>query len=381
MDESLRYKAASIADLKHIAKSRLPGFAYEYLVGGCNNDVAVKNNRACLDAIYLKPNYLKTCGDIDLSVEIFGQKYAAPFGVAPIGLSGIVWPRASEFQARAARKHNVPFILSSVSTTSIETAAQSAKDNFWFQLYPPKDRFMRSDILKRCRDVGCKNLVVTVDVPSLSWRPSDIKNGLGIPPKITLKSIAQSARHPSWSFATLKTGLPEFATLKPYTSEQLKMKETAQQIRHALREVVDQNVLKQIRDEWQGNLIVKGIISVEDAAMAVEVGADGIIISNHGGRQLDAALCPAQAIKAIAAEVKDNTVIMTDSGVESGVDVGRYIASGAQMVFAGRAFMYGVAAFGAQGTDHTSFILYAELKQLLEQLRCPSVSQLPQHLV
>ena len=381
MIETQLRKAASIADLKRKAKSRLPGFAYEYLVGGCNNDVAVHNNREQLNKIYLKPSYLKACDEIDLSTEVFGQKYAAPFGVAPIGLSGIVWPRSSEFQARTAHEHNIPFVLSSVSTTSIEKAAELAKDNFWFQLYPPKDEAMRSDILKRCKDVGCKNLVVTIDVPSLSWRPSDIKNGLGVPPKITVKSVAQSAICPAWSFATLNTGLPEFATLKPYISEQLKMKETAQQVRHALREVVDQNVLRQIRDEWRGNLIVKGIISVEDAAMAIEAGADGIIVSNHGGRQLDAALCPAQAIKAIADEVNDRVVIMADSGVESGVDVGRYIASGAQMVFAGRAFMYGVAAFGYLGADHTSFILYAELKQLLEQLRCSTVKQLPHYLV
>jgi len=235
MDESLLRKAASIADLRRIAKLRLPGFAYEYLTGGCNDDIAVKNNRARLNQIYLNPNYLKTCESIDLQATVFGKTYAAPFGVAPIGLSGVVWPKASEIQARTAFEHNIPFILSSVSTTSIEDAAKYAKENFWFQLYPPKDLSMREDILNRVKAVGCRNLVVTVDVPSLSWRPCDIKNGLGVPPKITLKSIAQSALCPAWSFATLKTGLPEFATLKPYISDQLKIKEKAQQVRHALR--------------------------------------------------------------------------------------------------------------------------------------------------
>ena len=381
MGELQLRKAASIADLKRIAKSRLPGFAFEYLVGGCNNDVAVKNNRKQLDQIYLSPNYLQQCESVDLSVEVFDRKYAAPFGVAPIGLSGIVWPKASEFQARTAHEYNIPFILSSVSTTSIEDAAAQAKENFWFQLYPPKDLSMRADILRRVSAVGCKNLVVTIDVPSLSWRPCDIKNGLGIPPKITLKSIAQSALCPAWSFATLNTGLPEFATLKPYISDQLKIKEKAQQVRHALREIVDQNVLKQIRDVWRGNLIVKGIISLEDAKIAVASGADGIIVSNHGGRQLDAAKCPVQNIKIIADEVKDQVVVMVDSGVESGVDVARYLACGAQLVFAGRAFMYGVAALGSKGADHTSFILHAELKQLMEQLHCSTVSELPDYLV
>ena len=381
MNEKLLSRAANIADLKRIAQSKIPGFAFEYLLGGCNNDNAVTNNRYQLDQVFLKPRNLNPAAQVDLTTTLFGQTYADPFGIAPIGLSGIAWPRASEIQAAAANQHNIPFILSSVSTTSIETAARHAKQNLWFQLYPPKDLEMRTDMLKRANDVGVKNLVVTIDVPSLSWRPRDIKNGLAIPPKISIKSILQTLTHPSWAIATTKTGMPEFETLKPYLAQNLSLQEKAQNIRHALREIVDENVLKHIRDNWKGNLIVKGILSVDDARSAVECGADGLIVSNHGGRQLDAAVSPIQVLTDINNQLGDRTVIMADSGVESGVDIARYLACGAQMVFAGRAFMYGVSALGQHGGSHTINILHCELTQILEQLRCARPGDLPDYII
>ena len=381
MNDSLLTRAASIADLKRIARSRLPAFAYDYIRGGCNDDYAVKTNRHHLDQIYLNSNNLKTAQPIQLNTSIFNQQYSAPFGIAPLGLSGIAWPRASEMHARAAHKQNIPFILSSVSTTSIENAARHAKENFWFQLYPPKDIEMRVDMMKRAAAAGCKNLVVTIDVPSLSWRPHDIKNGLAIPPRISLKSIVQTVLHPRWALAMAKTGMPEFETLKPYIDDKQNLQQKARNIRHALREVVDADVLKFIRDNWQGKLIVKGILNIEDAGLAIECGADGIIVSNHGGRQLDAALSPIQVLSDIANKYKSRATIMADSGVESGVDIARFLASGAQMVFCGRAFMYGVAAFDKKGASHTVNILNAELTQLLEQVRCPHVNELSKHLV
>lgn len=380
MNQKLLSRAASIDDLKRIAKRKIPGFAFEYLIGGCNRDRAVSNNRVQLDKIYLGPRNLETPADIDLSTTVFGEIYASPFGIAPVGLSGVAWPRASEFQAKAARQRNIPFILSSVSTTSIETAAESAGENFWFQLYPPKDIEMRADILDRARRSGCRNLVVTIDVPSLSWRPRDIRNGLAIPPRISIKSIYQTITHPFWAIATARNGMPQFETLKPYIQNDLDLKQTAQNIRHALRVVVDENVLKQIRDNWRGNLIVKGILSLEDARRAIECGADGLIVSNHGGRQLDAALSPVAVLPNITREFGEHAVIMADSGVESGVDIARMLACGAKMVFAGRAFMYGVSALAERGATHTVDILNSELKQVLEQIRCERPDRLPEYL-
>ena len=381
MDEKLLSRAANIADLKRIAKRKIPAFAFEYLTGGCNDDCAVNNNRHQLDKISLKPRNLNCAANVDLTTTLFGHSYASPFGVAPVGLSGVAWPRASEIQANAAHQHNIPFILSSVSTTSIETAASHAKENFWFQLYPPKDLAMRADMLRRAREAGCRNLVVTIDVPSLSWRPRDIKNGLAIPPRISLKSIYQTIIHPHWAIATAKNGMPQFETLKPYIEKNLSLKQKAQNIRHALREVVDANVLRQIRDNWNGNLIVKGILSVDDARSAIDCGADGLIISNHGGRQLDAAVSPIAVLADISNELGERAVIMADSGVESGVDIARFLACGAQMVFAGRAFMYGVSALGPRGGAHTIDILNSELRQVLEQLRCPNATELPAYKI
>ncbi len=380
MNEKLLNQAASIHDLRKLAKSRIPGFAFDYLEGGCNNNLALETNRAALNAIRLQPCYLRPSGKLNLTSELFGKRYSAPFGIAPIGLSGVVWPNASIIHAKTAHEMNIPFILSSVATTSIEKAAAHAKENFWFQLYPPKDHNIRNDLLMRARNAGCKTLVVTIDVPSPSWRPKDIKNGLAVPPRISASSIFQSALRPRWSAATLKIGIPEFETLKPYLQGSKNLKETARLIRHTLREVVDETVIKQIRRDWPGNLVIKGILSVNDAKTAYHYGADGIIVSNHGGRQLDAAQSPVNVLPSIVKAVGDKLIVMTDSGVESGIDIGRYLACGAQMVFSGRAFMYGTGAFSVNGGHHTYAILYSELKQLLEQLHCNSISELPNYL-
>ena len=381
MDEKLLVKAASINDLKRLAKSRIPGFSFDYVEGGCNNNNTVDTNRLALDAVQLEPDYFRPCKSVDLTVEIFGENYAAPIGIAPIGLSGVVWPNASVIHAKTAYDKNIPFILSSVSTSSIEKAAAAAKENFWFQLYPPKDCDIRSDLLKRASQAGCKTLVVTIDVPSPSWRPRDIKNGLAVPPRISAKSLYQSALCPGWSVATLKTGIPQFETLKPYLQNTKSIKETARLIRHTLREVVDETVIKEIRHDWPGNLVIKGINSLKDAYAAVDCGADGIIVSNHGGRQLDAAQSPVKLLPKIVDAVGHKIVVMADSGVSSGVDIGRYLACGARMVFSGRAFVYGTAAFGSKGGQHAYNILHSELKQLMEQLHCQSVSSLQRHLV
>lgn len=381
MVQALIRQSACIADLKHKAKRRVPEFVFDYIEGGCNSDLAVKHNRQALDDIHLRPNYLSKHTPPLLRTFLFGKEYAAPFGIAPLGLSGLFWPDASAMHARAARVANIPFVLSTVSTVSIEDAAKHAGENFWFQLYPPSDVEIRSDILKRAKDSGCKNLVVTIDVPSASRRIKDMKNGLAVPPKITAKSIFQSAIRPSWSLATLRAGLPQFASLQPYLKDISNIEDVANFVRMTLRDVVDESMLKELRKEWDGNLIVKGINSVEDAKTAVNAGADCIIVSNHGGRQLDAALASATILPRIIEAVGDKTTVMVDSGVESGVDVARYLALGAKAVFAGRAFAYGVAAHGEQGAQHTIDLLHDELEQVMSQLHCANIKDLPNHFI
>ena len=380
--DKLLLRSACIADLKKRAKKRIPTFVFDYIEEGCNANMAVENNRSALNNVYLRPDYLAPYKAPDLSTQLLGQSYAAPIGVAPLGLTGLVWPQASAMHARAAHAANIPFVLSTVSTLSIEDAALHAKENFWFQLYPPSDAAIGADLLKRAAQSGCKNLVVTLDVPTASRRIKAIKSGLSVPPKITPTSLFQSAIRPMWSMATLVNGLPQFANLTPYMdSSTMAMGDAAEFMRTRMRAVVDAQALAQIRHMWPHNLIVKGVSHVADAQHALELGVDGIIVSNHGGRQLDAAQPSAMCLRAIVDELGHKAVIMADSGVESGIDVARYLALGAQMVFTGRAMLYGVAAHGEDGATHTIDLILAELEQIMSQLHCAKPASLGAHLI
>ena len=380
--DKLLLKSACIADLKKRAKKRIPTFVFDYIEEGCNANIAVSNNRTALNEVYLRPDYLTPYSTPHLDTEIFGQSYSAPIGVAPLGLTGLVWPQASAMHARAAHSANIPFVLSTVSTLSIEDAATHAKGNFWFQLYPPSYAGIGADLLKRAEQSGCKNLVVTLDVPTSSRRIKAIKSGLSVPPKITPTSVFQSAIRPIWSMATLANGLPQFANLTPYMdSSSMAIGDAAEFMRTRMRAVVDAEALAKIRQMWPHNLIVKGVSHVADARQAIALGADGIVVSNHGGRQLDAAQPIATCLGAIADELGHKTTIMADSGVESGVDVARYLALGAEMVFTGRAMLYGVAAHGEEGATHAIDLILAELEQIMSQLHCSNPGDFSKHLI
>jgi isopentenyl diphosphate isomerase/L-lactate dehydrogenase-like FMN-dependent dehydrogenase len=376
MVRKLDNKAASVADLKRLTKKRIPQFAYEYLVGGCNNDRAVSHNRDALDNVFLQPSYLSRTQKSSLKTTALGVQYDAPFGIAPLGLSGLIWPKAAEYHASAAKKANIPYILSTLASTSIEDAAACAGSNLWFQLYPPKDTEIRLDLMRRAQQVGCNNLVVTIDVPVAGRRPNDIKNGLSVPPKISVNSIYQTLLRPSWALSTAFNGMPEFANMQPYMNKLSNLQDVANYIRSSLKEPVSIAILEQLRQQWPGKLIVKGVLSVEDAKLAVAVNADAIIVSNHGGRQLDLACSPVEMMREIVDSVGDKLEVYVDSGVESGVDIARYLALGAKMVFSGRPYMYGVGAFGQQGADHCIDIFYSELEQVMNQLGCSSPHEL-----
>jgi len=380
VNEKLQGKAASIHALRERARRRLPKYVFEYVAGGCITDCAVRANRESLENLKLHPRYLGTAAQLDSKCDLLDREYNLPMGIAPIGLSGLIWPRSGEYLARAAKQANIPFVLSTVGTTSIETAARHAEENFWFQIYPPPDDTIRLDLVKRTREVGCTHLVVTVDVPALGRRPRDLQNGIAIPPKLNVRTLLQTAMRPSWSLATLATGMPQFANLDPYLGDIKGMKNRAYYIRSVLKDVVDGDLLKRMRDEWPHKLIVKGILTAEDARTAVELGADAVWISNHGGRQLDPAAGAVSVVREVAASVGNQVPILADSGVESGTDIVRFLSQGANMVFAGRPFMYGVAAFGQPGAEHAIDILSAELEQTLSQLGCANPSEATQRL-
>jgi L-lactate dehydrogenase (cytochrome) len=371
----------SIGDLKKKAKKRIPKFAFDYLEGGCNEEVNLLKNETDFHDITLMPQYLKKYEGVDTSVELFGHRYDAPFGIAPIGLQGLMWPNSPEILAKAALKHNIPYILSTVSTSSIERIAEVSESKFWYQLYHPAKTEMRDDIIKRLQDVNCQVLVVLVDVPSFGIRYREIKAGLSMPPKMNIENIFQACIRPEWSFETLRHGIPEFATLKKYMEKGLDMGQLGQFMNASFDKRVDVDKIAVIRDKWKGKLVLKGVVSEQDMEKTIALGADGIIVSNHGGRQIDAGESSVRSLHTLAAKYSDKLTIMMDGGVRSGPDIARAMACGAKFTFMGRPFMYGVSALGKKGGDHTIAVLKTQFKQAMEQLCCEKVEALPETLI
>ena len=371
----------SIDDLREGARRRIPRFAFEYLDGGCNEDVNLHKNTAQLREVELKPQYLKPYAGADMTTELFGHTYDAPFGIAPVGLQGLMWPNAPEILAQAAREHNIPFVLSTVSTSSIERIGEITEGRFWFQLYHPADNALRDDILDRAEAAGCQVLVILCDVPTFGYRPRDIRNGLAMPPKMTLRNMLQIMGKPNWAIRTLLHGQPNFATLKKYMPTGLNMSQLGLYMNQTFSGRLNEEKIAPIRDRWKGKVVLKGVASVEDTEMAIRLGLDGIIVSNHGGRQLDAGESSVHALAPIVRDYKNRIKIMLDSGLRSGPDVARALASGAEFAFLGRSFMYGVAALGAAGGQHTISILKTQLRQVMEQVCCDRVVDLPGRLV
>lgn len=370
----------SIEDLREKARKRIPRFAFEYLDGGCNEDVNLHKNTREIREVELIPQYLKAEVKVNLKTELFGHTYDAPFGIAPVGLQGLMWPRATEILAAAATQHNIPFILSTVTTASIEQVSEISEGKAWFQLYHPAENELRDDILKRLQNANYPVLVLLCDVPTFGYRPRDIRNGLSMPPQMTLKNIIQIIGKPNWALNTLVHGQPSFATLKPYMPKDQSMKQLGQFMDRTFSGRLNEEKIKQIRDRWKGKLVLKGVASDEDAEMAIRLGMDGIIVSNHGGRQLDAGESAIHSMMPLAKKYSDKIKVMMDSGIRSGPDVARALACGAEFTFMGRSFMYGVAALGKQGGDHTISILKTQLKQVMEQVGCERSEDLFKYL-
>lgn len=371
----------SVEDLRTKARRRIPRFAFEYLDGGCNEGVNLHKNTAELREVELLPHYIRKFDGASLKTKLFGVEYNAPFGVSPIGLQGLVWPGATQILAKAAMKYNVPFCLSTVATGSIEEIGKITDGKAWFQLYHPAEDELRNDILKRCHNSGYENLVILCDVPTFGYRPHDIRNGLAMPPKMTLSNMIQIMGNPNWALRTLFNGKPEFATLLPYIPKGLDMAQLGKFMDKTFEGRLNADKISEIRDQWKGKIILKGVANEADAAEAIRLGLDGIIVSNHGGRQLDAGESSIKPLTRIAKKYGDQIVVMQDSGLRSGPDIARSIASGAKFTWMGRSFMYGTAALGDKGGNHTMVMLKKQLQQIMEQLCCERVEDLPTHLV
>ena len=381
MNSSFDHRFPDVDDLKRRARERIPRFAFDYIQGGCNSDTGLERNQQAVRDVQLSQRQLRPATTPTLDCNILGRNYSAPFGVAPVGLQGLMWPNAPEILARAAHKMNIPFVLSTVSSSSLERIAEVSEGSAWFQLYNPTDEFIRRSLFERLEAARYEVLVVTVDVPTFGFRPRDIRNGLAMPPRMTLSNVLQMLSRPRWLAATALAGKPHMKTLLPYMPKRMPSGGLAEFMNRTVMGPVDADALKVIRDRWPGKLVIKGILHEADAEIAAKLGADAIIVSNHGARQCDAGEAPMSPLRRICQRTDDHLEIYMDSGLQSGPDIACALASGAHCAFLGRAFVYGVAALGRRGGEHTINSLKAQLEQVLGQLRISTPSELPSCLV
>lgn len=381
MELTINPKYPSVDDLRKRAMVKMPKFAFEYLDGGCNEDINLNKNRTDLQKIELMPQYLSTFEKSEMKTELFGHTYDAPFGISPIGLQGLMWPNSPEILAKSAKKHNVPFILSTVTTSSIESVAEITEGKSWFQLYHPTEERVKRDLLDRAAAAGTDVLVILADVPTFGYRPRDVRNGLAMPPSMSVKNIIEVMRKPDWALQTLIHGQPSFKTLEKYMPKGLSLKKLGEFMDATFSGRLNEDRIASLRDQWKGKLVIKGVVSEEDAQSAINLGVDGIIVSNHGGRQLDAGQSSIVPMTSLAEKFGHQTKIMVDSGLRGGPDIARAMASGAEFTFMGRSFMYGVGALGKKGGDHTISLMKKELLQVMEQICCQKTGDFKPHLI
>ncbi len=372
-----RYPA--IADLQRRARWRIPHFAWEYLDSGTGAEQARDRNIEALSQITFVPRLLRGELHPSTEVELFGQTYAAPIGIAPVGLAGLIWPGGDVAFATTAAAKQIPYVMSTVATDRPEVTGPAANGMGWFQLYPPRDPELRDDLMDRAKASGFTTLVVTADVPTASRRERQRKAKVRVPPKIGPMLIARAAVRPQWSVETLRTGLPRFKTLESYLDEATLAK-TAGFVGANLGGTLSWDYLAKVRERWDGPLVVKGLLNPDDAERAVDTGADAVVVSNHGGRQLDGAVASVEALPSVVERVGHQIPVLFDSGVRSGLDVARALALGASFVFCGRAFMYGLGALGADGPGHAYEILREDLVNVMHQSGCERIDQLPERL-
>lgn len=360
-------KYPSLADLKKRAKRRLPHFVWEYLDSATGAETQTALNRTGLDRIRFSTRILRGAPEPDLSVSLLGRTYALPFGIAPVGISGLFWPNAEPLLAQTARAHEIPYCLSTVASRTPEDLAPHIGEQGWFQLYPPRDPEIRRDLLERARTSGFHTLVLTADLPVASRRERQRRAGLTIPPRLTAAMFFQCLMRPAWSLGMARHGTPRLKTVEKYASQQGNAHSTSH-AGYAIRTAPDRDYFRALREEWKGPLIVKGVTTAEDAEMLVGEGADAIWVSNHAGRQFDGGPAAIDMLPPIRRAVNTAVPILFDSGIESGLDILRAIALGADFVMLGRGFHYALAALGSDGPNHLVRILRDDLRSNMGQM-------------
>lgn len=382
MNPRLNRKYPSTYDMERAALRRMPRFMADYVSGGMGLGLGLKRNRDTLDAVRLMPRYLVDGGEIDLTTTLFGQSFGAPFGIAPVGNGGSVWPGSAEALAGEARRRNQPFGVSTVAVSSLEKLKAAAGAMGWFQLYRPNVAEIEADVLRRAKEAGYKVLMVTVDVPDFLRRDHDIRNNFGS--EFSLSDPAtfwQLLTHPAWTYASWRHGMPKLETLLHYAPTGASAKERDRFVFSLLPGHVSPADLERIRANWDGILLAKGILDPVEAALCRDIGLDGVVVSNHGGRQLEAAPSAVEVLPAIRRAVGPDFALVADGGVRTGLDICRMMALGADFVLIGRAFYYAMGAMGLPGAAHVFDVLTAELRTMMGQLGVTRVQDLPDRLI
>lgn len=371
----LHAKFPALSDLRKRAQQRIPKFVWEYLDSGTGDEATKARNRAALDRIGMMPSVLHGEFTPDLSTTFLSKKMPLPFGIAPIGMSGLMWPDAEGHLARAAARADIPYSISTVATQSPEDIAPHLGEHAWFQMYPPRDADIRRDMLARAKSAGFSTLILTVDVPVASRRERQVRSGLTNPPRLTPRLLTQVAMRPAWAMGMSQRGMPHMRGLDKYANAATNGLSPTAHVGYLLRTAPDWKYVNLLRDEWGGDLFVKGVMRPQDAKRLESIGVDSIWISNHAGRQFDGAPAAIEVLPEIRAATK--LPLIFDSGIEGGLDILRALALGADFVMLGRAFHYALAALGPQGIDHLIDILAKDMESNMGQIGGRTLSDLP----
>jgi len=366
-------KAASVSDYRALAKARLPHFLFEYLDGGSYDEVTLRRNVEDLRAVALRQRVLRDVSNIDLSAKLFGQRWSMPVGLGPVGLSGLYARRGEVQAAKAAATAGIPLALSTLSACSIEEVAKAAP--LWFQLYIVKDRGFVADMIARARAAQCGALLLTVDLAVPGTRYRDYRSGLsgslgGVNRRL------QVLRRPGWAWDVGVHGRPHtLGNLEPLLGSGAALEDLMGWVANNFDSSVTWKDVEWVRDQWKGPLVIKGILDPDDARQAAENGADGIVVSNHGGRQLDGVLSTTRALPPIAEAIAGRLPVLVDGGVRSGLDVVRMLALGADFVLLGRAWAYALAAAGEAGVAHVLELIDAEMRVAMALTGCTRIGE------
>ena len=366
----------SVDDFRTGARRRMPRIIFDALDGAAGNETASRRNSAAFEDVYLQGRVLVNVEDRAMQTSFLGCQWQVPFGIAPMGMCDLFWPGADKAMARVAREVGLPLGVSTMSSTTLEQLFDLAGGNAWFQLYAGESDELTHNLVARAASTGYQALILTADVPALAPRQRDLRNGFKVPFRIGPKQALDFACHPQWTLATLKTGRPKSRNVNSLPKDVTVGTRVGQFRREAGRGHFDWNFLRELRAQWPHKLILKGVMCAEDAHNAVDAGADAVYVSNHGGRQLDSAPAAISMLPLIREALGPEYPIVFDSGVRSGEDIVRTLASGAGFVMLGRPFLYALGADGAGGLSQLLSLLMNELSTVMAQLGCTRTAQL-----